>query len=343
MKKSNPERKRQRRATVRLLYLLLILVPLLSTATYTWFSLTRTPKVSAMALYINSPVGLEVTWTPEDENSWGQHLNYADYVKEDTVLKPATFSDEQQVFYAMNFGLDGRMSGISYMLSDERNANRADGNGYYLHMAFHVRTDENMAISLSQAKDQSGTYLIGTPLWNSEEIIHFDGGNGAQGAVRVGFKITRFDPQGKQIEEPTFIVYEPNCGQHLDVMIAGEYVQTPSMDGTENLVPEDRLIRQYNTGWTEMDPVQREAIVYHYGTFLDDTHLFDLDKDCTAKVEIYLWLEGQDIDCINEIGHDAQILANIQFSAESRPQSGMEDIEKNQSQQETETQESSQN
>ena len=87
-----------------------------------------------MALYINTPVGLEITWTPEDEDSWGQNLNYADHADKEIVLKPATYSDQQKTFYAANFGLDGRMSGIAYALTDEQNANRDDGYGYYLKM-----------------------------------------------------------------------------------------------------------------------------------------------------------------------------------------------------------------
>ena len=329
LKKTRPERKGQRRTTLRLLYLLLILVPLLSTATYTWFSLSRTPKVNAMALYINTPAGLEITWTPEDEDSWGQNLNYADYIDGNTVLKPATYSDSEKTFYAANFGLDGRMSDIAYALSDEQNANRDDGSGYYLKMTCFVRTDENVTVSLSRAYENSGTYLIGTPIWDSEEILHNDGGQGAQAAVRVGFKITHYDENGEQADEPKFIIYEPNCGYHIDYNHAGEYIPTPSIDGTENLISEDRLIRQSATYWFEMDPVQNGILLYEYGEFLDDQHLFDLDEDCMAKIEIYLWLEGQDIDCTNEIGKEAQIFANIQFHSVSRGGSGMEDIEKN--------------
>jgi hypothetical protein len=329
LKQSLPERKRQRRTTIRLLYLLFIFVPLLSTATYTWFSLSRTPKVNAMALYINTPVGLEITWTPEDEDSWGQNLNYADHADKEIVLKPATYSDQQKTFYAANFGLDGRMSGIAYALTDEQNANRDDGYGYYLKMTCFVRTDENVSVSLSRAYENSGTYLIGTPIWNSEEILHNDGGQGAQAAIRVGFNITHYDTDGEQVGEPNFIIYEPNCGYHINYDYAGQYVPTPSIDGVENLISEDRLIRQTTTHWFEVDPVQNGVLLYQYGEFLDDQHLFDLDEDCMAKIEIYLWLEGQDIDCTNEIGKDAQIFANIQFHSVNKPNSGMEEIETN--------------
>ena len=85
------------------------------------------------------PAGLEITWTPEYENSWGQHLDFADYVQSDTVLKPITYADETGTFYGALFGMDGRISGLSYALSDERHTNRNDSYGYYLKMHPHAR------------------------------------------------------------------------------------------------------------------------------------------------------------------------------------------------------------
>ena len=326
MQISNPEKKGRRRTTLLLIYLLFIMLPLLSAATYTWFSLSRAPKINAMSLYVNVPAGLEITWTPEYENSWGQHLDFADYVQSDTVLKPITYADETGTFYGALFGMDGRISGLSYALSDERHTNRNDSYGYYLKMTCYLRTDENVAVSLSRAHGNSGTYLIGTPVWNGDSILHNDGGNGAQSAVRVGFRITKYDSEGIESEEPFFIIYEPNCDMHEDEI--SDYIPTPSVDGSENLVSDGRLIRQTKTTWKEMDPVQKDVLIYDYGEFLDDPFLFDLDEDCMVQVEIYLWLEGQDADCTNEIGEAAQIFASIQFYAEMKSGSGMEEIPK---------------
>ena len=325
MSAQNPEKKKRWKTTLLLVYLLFVMLPLLFASTYTWISLSRSPKINTMSLYVNVPSGLEITWTPEYENSWGQHLNYADYVQSDTILKPITYADENQTFYGALFGKDGRISGLTYALSDEKHTNRNDSSGYYLKMTCYVRTDDNVSVSLSRAQGNSGTYLIGTPVWNGEDVLHNDGGNGAQSAVRVGFRITKYDSQGNEAEEPVFIVYEPNCDMHTDG--SSDYVPTPSVDGSENLVPEYRLIRQTKTSWDEMDPVQMDALVYDYGEFLDDPFLFKLDKDCMAQIEIYLWLEGQDTDCSNKIGEEAQIFANIQFySVVDSNNSGLEEI-----------------
>ena len=76
-----------------------------------------------------------------------------------------------------------------------------------------------------------------------------------------------------------------------------------------------------------MDPVQMELVEYKYGEFLDDTTLFTLNGGTTSKIDIYLWLEGQDVDCTNLIGHEAEIFSSIQFFAVAKPQSGMDTID----------------
>lgn len=316
--------KRRKRLWIRLLYLLFLFLPLLTTATYTWFSLSKTPKVNDMSVYVNCNVGMQVAWEiPTEEEGWGLHLDYSEKFPENTILKPVTFSDEDDAFYAVTLGLDGRKQSVSDLLTDEKNANRDDDDAYYLTFSFYAHTDEDVKVSLKDAFENSGTYILGKPIWNEEEILHNDGGRGAASAMRVGFKITRYDEEGNLNDVSDLIIYEPNCNFHTDYTLG--YYQTPSMDGTETLVPKNRLIRQTATMWFEADPVQKDYILYKYGEFLDDPHLFDLDKDCTAKIDVYIWLEGQDADCTNEIGYEAKIFSSIQLYAERRVNTGLEE------------------
>ena len=46
------------------LYLIFVLMSLFSVASYTWFTLSRTPQVSDMNLYITSGAGLELSASP---------------------------------------------------------------------------------------------------------------------------------------------------------------------------------------------------------------------------------------------------------------------------------------
>ena len=309
--------------------MILILLSLFTTATYTWFTISRTPRVSNIGLYVNAPVGMHLAPAPEGAE-WVSQLDFAQLVPETSPLRPVTWSDEDQRFYAAQYGPDGRQTGDWHPMTDENNANRDDVYGYYIKATFYATTDANVDVSLTHAVEVeegvsgSGTYLIGSPVWDSENVLHFNGGNGAETAVRIGLKITPLADMEPVDEEALFYIYEPNCDTHMDGSTG--YVATPSIDGTEALVQEDRLIRQTTTVWQEADPVQRGLVNYQMGEFETPTDLFSLDYGQIVKIDLYVWLEGQDVDCSNRIGREARIMANVQFLAEAGDQSGLEPI-----------------
>ena len=309
--------------------LILILLSLLTTATYTWFSLSRTPRVSDIGLYINAPTGLVLSTAPQGEE-WVRRLDYAEMVGETAPLRPVTWSERDQKFYAAVYGADGRQTGQWMPLSDEANANRDSVYGCYIKATFYATTDTAVNVRLADATEVeegvsgSGTYLIGTPLWDADNIRHIDGGHGAQTAIRMGLRITPMKDGQKQNDRATFLIYEPNSDTHMDGSTG--YVPTPGIHGADTLVPDDRLIRQTTSTWTESDPVQRNRVLRDLGEFETDTGLFSLAAQEVVCIDLYLWLEGQDVDCDNRIGREAQITANLQFFADQGSQSGLQPI-----------------
>ena len=317
------------------IWILLMLCILLVVASYTWFSITSRPRVSDMEMYINAPTGLELAGS-YDSTEWVQQLDFVDLVDEVSDLKPVTWSNQSQCFYAASYGFDGRMNGRWDKLSDEQNANRQSGSGYYTMCTFYARSDEPMQVSLAPAMavnndiNGSGTYVIGTADWNAERVIHEDGGTGAQYAVRMGFRITPVDPAtGQATANGTFYIYEPNSDRH--VLQSGEtspkigYIETGSIDGTASLVDEQHLIRQTTTEWTETNPAQRTVVVYKMGDFETPTELFSLQHNGMVRIDLYVWLEGQDIDCTNVLGNRSRIFASVQFKGDLG-HGGMEEI-----------------
>lgn len=316
---------------IKSFYLFIILLVLLVTATYTWFSISRTPRVSDMALYINSGSGLELALEPESEE-WTQQLDFGELLPEKTELKPVTWSYADQRFYTAAYGADGRIITLKEPLNDEQNANRSDGNGYYVKGIFYARTGVPVTVSLSPAVEieegvqGAGTYLIGTPVWDDAAVYHNNGGGGAEFAMRIGIRVTKTDRDGQeQGERPVFYIYEPNCDKHIDG--SNGYIQTESIDGTETLVPQSFLLRQTSTTWTEAYPVQKNVVIRDMGEFITPARLFDLTPEELAKIEVYVWLEGQDVDCSNIIGQQARIFANLQFASDAGAQSGLVPIE----------------
>lgn len=311
-------------------YAILILLLWLTVASYTWFSLTKTPRVSNLSLYINSLTGMQISLDP-DSDEWGQQVSFLDMVSENAPLRPVTYSYENDRFYAAHYTPDGRLTDNWEPLSDEYNANRDHYDSYYCYGTFYARTDEKVRVSLASAValdeglSGSGTYLIGTPLWNSESIAHDNGGHGAEYAVRVGIKVTRLNADNTPTDEaPLFYIYEPNCDMHLDGWRG--YDRTPSIDGTQTLVPPSQILTQTTSSWSETDPVEKNVQIHSFGEFTSSTDLFTMEPNETVMIQLYIWLEGQDRDCTNEI-EEAQILANIQFKATTEPSSGLQPVD----------------
>ena len=323
---------RQKRRTVIYAYVLFALLVLLVTASYTWFSLSQTPRVSSMEMYVSASVGIQLAENYDaEEEEWGQVLDFQNIIGEETVLQPASWSAKQNSFVTAYYGKDGRTNQNRYtLLTDEQNANRNDAHAYYVKGTFYARSDTDVSVSLGEAVEvnegvnTAGTYVIGTPVWNDQTILHDDGGLGAETAIRVGIRITPVDDfTGRALDESEFYIYEPNFDVHIDENITGEVV-TESVDGG---LYEDTayVIYQTASSWSEAYPVQKDVTVKSLGEFVGDTYLFSLDADTMVKIDLYIWLEGQDVDCTNLID-EAQIIANLQLDAEYGGQSGLVDI-----------------
>lgn len=330
MSRQNKKASRRRKRILLSAYLLLILMTLLTVASYTWFSLSKTPRVSNLNMYVNSATGLELSQDPLAEE-WTLQLDFRELVDVTTVLRPVTWVDEEQRFYAAAYGIDGRLMDYEYWqpLSDQINANKDSAYGYYIKTTFYARTDTAMTVSLSPAVEVdegingSGTYLIGTPLWDSTALRHNNGGQGAENAIRIGIRVTDVDAAGTSTGEEKFYIYEPNCDTHCDGTQG--YIATPSITGSENLVSQDRLILQSASTWSESYPVQRDVVIRDLGEFSTSAELFKLEAGEMVKIELYVWLEGQDVDCISQI-KEAQISASIQFSGQEGSHIGLQPI-----------------
>ena len=175
------------------------------------------------------------------------------------------------------------------------------------------------------------TYVKGNP----------NTGRGPESAVRFGFRMTwmELDGNGELVEVPDsrsqMFAYEPNCDVHADGTI-NQYIPTDSIDNEDigqggtipegeeviPLVPEERLIKQKFPEVTKPDEP---------GAFETNPVLFTLKPGEIVRIEIYFWLEGQDVDCSNimevrevEIAKDDSQLAIMEEDRKHREDVGLE-------------------
>ncbi len=323
------QEKKTKKRLWSLLLVVLILGAMLATSVVAWFSISKTPRVNNMALYVNSPVGLEIAGSynaPDSE--WGQNLDFTQLLPAGLHLKPVSWSDDRSSFLTVKYDRDGRMLRTFKELTDEKDANGADGTGYYIHAVYYARSDRPCKVSLAEAftvndgENGLGTYLVGLPEWNG--VGHTDLGGGAQYAARVGFRVTKVDTAtGASSGDGQMFVYEPNADKHLDGTT--QYLATKSVDGDATLVPQERLAIQSASTWSDASPASREVTIKTLGEFTQNGVLFTLGAEEVARIDMYIWIEGQDHDCYG-LPEETALFASIQFAADYSAQSGMTDI-----------------
>lgn len=327
--------KENKKAYFRLIlpYIILFagILAMLVSSTFAWFSISENPNVNEMALYVNAPVGLEIsTQYDAPDEQWGQNIAFTDLISETSPLKPVTWVDSERCFKSIKYGIDGRQTRSWKTLSDEKNANTTGAEQYYVYGTIYVRTDTPCLLKLAEAEELNGgsygagTYVIGQPVWNQDRVAHDDAGYGAQYAVRIGFDIAKIDAMtGEQIGESEFLIYEPNADGHLSG--TGNYYSTPSIEGEDALCSPERLIVQSTSSWIESDPVQSGSTIKQLGKFQTPTDICKIGLEEKLKITIYIWNEGQDTDSYG-VKQEGKLLANIQFKADYTDQSGLVDI-----------------
>lgn len=315
------------------LYLLFVLLSLFVMASYTWFSLSRTPSVSNMNVYITSATGLELSADPGEDN-WQLQLSVWDTGCIPTELRPVTWSENDGRFWAASYGSDGRLMDYAQWqpLTDSRHANTVTTDGYYMKSTFYARSGMRTEVRFAPAMvvdeagtQGSGTYVIGVASWDMEGLLHLNSGKGAESAIRIGLRATPVDSSGTPTgSSGGMFLYEPNADRHVGD--SSGYIKTPSIDGTDTLVPEERMVLQTASGWADLETPEISNIKLTLGEFITNPVLFTVEPGQVMKIELYIWLEGQDVDCVNPM-NGAQLMANLQFTGSTDTQSGMVTIE----------------
>ena len=299
-------------------FLAVLAVFAMVTASYAWLGISRLPSVTDLSLTVISQTGLLIA--PDNEGTPGQWDNYLDLsavFDNMEPLRPVTYSSGEDTFYKVEYGEDGRPGGLS-----------PDSSGYLLEYDFWMKSEGEATVYLAsptvtpEGKKGAGTYLIGCPVWNRDTISHDNGGRGAETMVRMGFRITPVDEEGREIGASQFFVYEPNADIHVDGSTG--YKETPSAWGASGLVDSEHMIIQRASTFQERTPVLMDTVIYQLGEFTSNPVLHEFKANDMVKFNMYVWMEGQDSDCVNAgLSNETEIAANIQFGvAESSKRHG---------------------
>lgn len=309
-------------------------VILFTSVSFAWLSISSTPVVSDITLTVTSDNALAIA-KPDDEGKPGTYstiLDLTEVCRNTGALYPATFVAEDNAFFAPYYGIDGRGTmSRAFQLTDSETgrilpANYTTTGSYILYTDFWVTCGSACEVAFSDAVQRedgclgAGTYLLGEPQWNTETYVHENQGSGAEYAMRMALLIDgRTDKEGNLIEDPKFIIFEPNADGGLGIRKTLSYKGGP-LEGENG-----QVIMQKCSTWSDKDPVLREEVIYTPGEFIENEEtgniLFDLMEGEERHACLYVWLEGQDADCTNMTA-GGQLIANIQFKAYTRDSHG---------------------
>lgn len=304
------------------------------TATYSWMGVSRIPFVSDVSLSVITENSLLIA--PDKDGLPGEWNNYLDasaFLSDLVPLKPVTYTPES--FCKVVYDDTGRTNGVEPLAEENINVRYPDGDrtsaaakaaeaaGYMAVMPLWMKAEGaaggevylSAPVETADGQMGGGTYAVGTPVWEDGTVSHRNGGYGAESTLRFGFACTPCDQAGNPTGETEFIIYEPNADRNADG--SPEYRPTASVNGGP-LIDEQHLILQNASSWNESSPILQDVVVYSVGDFIQNRPLFTLPKGGMVRVELYIWMEGQDPDCIARNVADAvSITANIQFGVKA--------------------------
>lgn len=334
----NKKRKKRSKRILLLLMFTFVTGVLLSTSSYAWFTANKTVTVSSLNVNVEAQNGIQIstngtTWKSVISNSdiTGAHGTYAASVNQiPNKMEPvstaltANTNGQLDMFYGV---VTANATGGFELTADKQTDKEENGEaatGKYIAFDLFFKVDADTPLYLTT---NSG---VSTPDADNK---------GIQNAARVAFGILGNTSAGSDLSTiqglnagttSTYYMWEPNYNLHTAAAIThaqDTYGKTITENET-NPVAYSGIMKNITTGDAvlvgEADAVHHatlfKAMTPDYKTkagadFNAYQAIFTLKKGVT-KVRIYMWIEGQDVDCQNSAsGSKAKF--DLQFSTES--------------------------
>ena len=291
----------RKKALVPAIAMVLASVIALTGVTYAWFTTGNTASVTGLDVNVQTANGIQISL---DAAAWRSILTADDLIEatgKQNVSVQFPTNEIAPVSTAANI-VDGKMEMFlgayaqNGTLTSVKDPETTGTNGNYV--AFDLYVKSSMAQTLTLDKGENLSYV------KCVDLISGGASNvGTEKAVRVAFldmgsAATPAAARALKAVESTKI-WEPNAYSRADGVEAdaGKLPYSGFKSEFSNIA-EDAL------GSEQVTPVE---------TMTDaDSFTFELEAGIN-KIRIYIWLEGQDVDCINNISF-GDFTTNLAFS-----------------------------
>lgn len=314
MKREENEKKKSKSFTQKakkirsIVMMSLLCVLLLSAATYAWFTLSDTAKVSNLTMTVGDVTGLQIA---RDKNAisnengpdtYGSQLEFgstSEYQIKGKLL-PATLANDETTIKKPTYN-DGAVTGIE-AVDGSYLTNKSDDNtkeGYYYETTFYLKSvGKDISVQLADGTTSEGNELPATGIEVGGEKGTFvlnastQKSGAKNGETHIGARAIRIWLSTGNSE----IIYQPN----YNLSDGKTYTTASDISGKTAKAPTDKQDKN--------------------GTFVAEKRgKLNLLADQNTLVTMRIWLEGTDTACGNEIILE-DIIAQLQF--EEAPATG---------------------
>ncbi len=319
-----------------MLILLFALGITLTTSSYAWFTSNRIATVWLMDVKVAAQNGIEISadaikWGPEItiEDLQDAHLTYQSSINQlPVVLEPvSTIGEVEAGQLKMFYGKveNARNSSTNFTLRTSREQDeRGFGETFNAkYLAFDIFLKTNTPTNLYLTEESGATYN-GT---DGEESA------GIENSMRFAFVVEGNTEANSPVSTAQLMrtsnrnnvyIWEPNYNTHTAAAIEnardvyGMNISAPSgvlpYEGVKAEIPKDAGV-MINTAKRANFPSYFDVVKVDYTSkadFKEYIQVFNLEAGIT-KVRVYVWIEGQDVDCENNAAVGGMKL-NLQFT-----------------------------
>ena len=330
--------KKRRRRKIRIIYLSILLLftfVMFSTSSYAWFTSNRIVTVNTINIHVGASGGVEISadgtnWksiiSPEDitgvhATTYPTSVNQLPY-----QLEPVSSGKEVdnngllKIYYGVT---DNNASGeysLTSTRSIETESNGTESNGKFIVFDLFFKTD-----------NESELYLT-----NESNVVYTnpETSKGIANAARIAFVNEGTVPVGSPVgtiqglrrgTSNTAYLWEPNYDTHTEAGVANarDVYRITTTTSNANRLEYDGMINEISgsdgvtikTANRTNYPGFFKKVDVDYPTkngFTDYVKAFTVGSGIT-KMRIYMWVEGQDVDCENAASYD-DIDFNLQLT-----------------------------
>lgn len=331
MKKNKKKEKKRKYRLFYLLLLLLITTLSLSVSSYAWFTTNRLVRVDLLNVNVRAQGGIEIS---VDGSNWKSSVSVDDIVTASntyltntnrvplTLEAVSTTGKIENGKIAMYYGNAVNNAKGDYILETTRTVEEASAgegsSGKFIVFDLFLKTNNNTRLYLTPESNATYTGDKSVGIENAVRFAFVEEGTTFTGSTLGTIQSMTTNDQNK------VHIWEPNYDTHTEYGIenAREVYQmnitSPSerleYDGVLNEIPKTVGVTTNNASETKYPMYFSKVKVDYYtkNNFDNNVEIFTINSGIT-KIRVYMWIEGQDVDCENNAAV-GNVALNLSFS-----------------------------